>query len=126
MSPNRSIRFLAGLASATAIVVLPATPYAFAKGKPQPAPAARPCTASPSAITAGSDYSLNANGLPANTAVSVYVMDPVGTQWTNGMTDASGSLSVAEHASYSGAYSAKITTGAVSGSALSSCSFTVS
>lgn len=126
MSRNRSIRLIAGLASAAAIVVLPATPYAFAKGKPPPAAATKTCSVSPTAVTVGSDYSLVAAGLPANTAVSVYVVDPVGTQWTNGMTDSSGALSVSEHASYSGAYSAKVTTGAVSGTALATCSFSVS
>ena len=129
MSPKRSIRALAGLATAAIVVLAPST-YAFAAkgsgGTHKTPSSAGTCWSSPGAVAVGSDYSLSASGLPANTLVSVYVTDPMGTQWTNGTTDASGSVSVAEHASYSGSYTAKVTSGAMTAPALASCTFSAS
>lgn len=115
-------RFFRVLATIPAIAAFAIPGYAFAKGKPNSSATAL-CWATPNPVAVGGDFAVAGSGLPSNVLVNVWVTDSVGTQWTSAETSAAGEMSVPGHASYSGAYAVRITSGGTRSTALATCSF---
>ncbi len=107
----------AGLLGATA-------PAMAAKGGGATAPPSGSCSAAPSPVPVGTDYTLTGRGLGAYTIVNVLVSDSAGTTSWNLQADANGTTAVVGRAYWTGTSKVTFQTGRRN-TVVASCSFSV-